>query len=271
MTWRLPFVKMHGAGNDFIMVSSRDVQGAGLNRAAIAALCDRRTGVGADGLIIVHPADRADFGMSYYNADGGEAEMCGNGARCAVAFAQDLGLAGATCRFASATGSVEGRRAGKNVSVGLPGWRDLQLHCPLDDSPFPAHHYVNTGVPHLVVPVPDPAAVDLPIWGPRLRSHAALAPAGANIDWVQSEPQDGAFALRTFERGVEAETLACGTGAAAVAVVLVKLDLAVSPVALLTHGGDRLTVSLDIDDPLGGLVLTGPAVVVFKGEVEIHE
>ncbi len=264
---RIPFVKMHGAGNDFLMLLATDLPDGALTRARIAALCDRRKGVGGDGLIVVGPADGADFRMTYYNADGGEAEMCGNGARCTVAFAHARGLAGDACRFATASGRLDGWVHGPDdIEVSLPAWRNLALDVPVAGSARPGHHACDTGVPHLVVPVDDVDAVDVAAEGPPLRWHAAFAPAGTNVDWVDARGGDGAWRLRTFERGVEGETLACGTGAAATAVVLCKLDRTTSPVTLLTRGGDRLTVTVT-DGPTRALRLRGPAVVAFQGEV----
>jgi diaminopimelate epimerase len=272
MSTRLPFVKMQGAGNDFIMLAARDLPGSDLSAARIVALCDRRRGIGADGLIVVGPTAGADFRMTYYNADGGEADMCGNGARCAVAFARHLGLAsGNSCGFVTAAGKVAARWEGEEVAVVLPPWRNLRLAIPLRDSPFPAHHLVNTGVPHLVVPVPDPAAVDVARWGPLLRGRPELGPGGANVDWVSGATVDGTYSLRTFERGVEAETLACGTGASAAAIVLCALGLATSPVTLATRGGDRLIIDVDTSEGKRRLELRGPATVSFTGEVECDE
>ncbi len=268
MAWSLRFVKMHGAGNDFILVDGRSLPPAGLDRARIAALCHRRRGVGADGLLVIRPDREADFNMTYYNRDGGEAEMCGNGARCAVSFAQQIGLAGESCRFTTSAGELTGKVVDDEVSVSLPPWRDLKCDLKMDGSPFPQHHFVNTGVPHLVIPVPDVAEVDLMTWGPTLRNHPLLGPAGANVDWIQTPTRDGEFALRTYERGVEAETQACGTGAAAVAVVLCHLGLASSPVLLRTQGGDRLVVSVNLDPQESAVALRGPAVVSFAGEVQ---
>jgi len=272
MVVTLPFVKMHGAGNDFVMVDGRRLPPGGLDGPRIAALCDRRRGVGADGLIVVSPADGADFAMAYYNADGGEAEMCGNGARCAVAFARALGLvAGATCTFRTRSGPVEGRLAGDEVEVTLTPPRAVRTGLAVKDSPFPEHHFADTGVPHLVVPVSDAGAVDVARWGPFLRRHPAFAPAGTNVDWVSPPARPGGpWRLRTFERGVEDETLACGTGAAAAALLLCRLGRAAAPVSLLARGGDVLTVS--VEETTGGprLRLRGPAVVAFAGEVPWH-
>ena len=270
MSATLPFVKMHGAGNDFVMVDGRRLPPGGLDTARIAALCDRRRGIGADGLIVVAPDPAHDFAMTYYNSDGGEAEMCGNGARCAVAFARALGLAaGDDCRFRTRSGPVTGTFHGDEISVQLTPPRDLRLGLDLGPgSPFPAHHAVNTGVPHLVIPVEDVEAVELSRWGPWLRHHAAFAPAGTNVNWVSAGRGPGAVhRLRTYERGVEAETFACGTGASATALVLCRLGLAASPVALHTRGGDCLTVTVEEADGTTRLHLRGPAVVAFSGEV----
>ena len=267
----LTFTKMHGAGNDFVMLDGRDLPRP-LERGSIAALCDRRTGVGADGLIVVAPpaSAAAAFRMIYFNADGGEAEMCGNGARCTVAFAADHGLADGPCRFDTHAGLLEGRVHGPgDVEVSLPPWRDLELDFALPGSPWPHHHRCNTGVPHLVIPVPDVDAVDLPAWGPRLRQAPQFAPAGINVNWVSPGPAAGQWLMRTYERGVEAETLACGTGASAVAVILCHLEQADSPVTLRTRGGDLLIVGVDL--VAGTLSLRGPAVVSFKGKVTIDE
>ncbi len=266
MSSGMPFTKMHGAGNDFIMIAGDDLPAAGLDRARIAALCDRRCGIGADGLIVVEPVDEADFRMTYYNADGGEAEMCGNGARCSVAFAHARGMAGARCRFLSRAGAHEGELlAPGRVEVSLGGWRDLRLDLPVAGSPYPAHHGCHTGVPHLVIPVADVDVVDVAADGRRLRFHDAFQPAGTNVNWVERPHPAGPWRLRTYERGVEAETLACGTGASATAVVLCSLGMAASPVTLRTRGGDELQVTVDL--ATRGLHLRGPAVVAFRGEV----
>lgn len=266
----LPFVKMHGAGNDFIMVDHRALAAAGgpgtLDRARIAALCDRRKGVGADGLIIIGPgaAGGTSFRMTYFNSDGGEAEMCGNGARCSVAYAHRLGLAPAACRFDTWSGELSGWVHGPgDIEITLPGWRDLDLDLRLADTPWALQASCNTGVPHLVIPVDDVDAVDLEQWGPRLRRHERFGGAGTNVNWVSPDGPGEGWRIRTFERGVEAETLACGTGASASAVILCALGRAGSPVSLHTRGGDVLTVA--VDQAAGALRLRGPALVAFEG------
>ena len=268
----IPFQKMHGAGNDFVMVAADALQGRVLQREDISALCDRRTGIGADGLIIVAPptSSEAAFRMIYFNSDGGEAEMCGNGARCTVDFAHRAGLFQETCLFDTYSGLLSGTIIGPGeVEVSLPAWKDLQLEVNLPGAPWAVQHSCNTGVPHLVIPVPDVQGIDIIKWGAFFRYHDHFAPAGSNINWVSRNGDTGEFLIRTYERGVENETLACGTGASASAVVLCHLNESTSPVALRTRGGDLLTVSVDLESVL--LRLRGPAVTSFQGEVMIND
>jgi len=156
-----------------------------------------------------------------------------------------------------------------DIEVALTPWQDLLLDLELGETPWPAHHSCNTGVPHLVIPVEDIETVSVQEWGSRLRHHEMFAPRGTNVNWVAPAAGKDEFFMRTFERGVEAETLACGTGASAVAVVLCRLGLAQSPVTLLTRGQDRLIVSIDLENKV--LRLRGPAVTSFQGEVLIDE
>ncbi len=274
MSMRVPFRKMHGAGNDFIMIDGRDLAATGLalDRDRIARWCTRRLGIGADGLIVVAPDDEADFRMTYYNADGLEATMCGNGARCSFAFARERGLIDRAGACRTRAGIVRGEVRDDGVAVELAPPGPLTRDVPLEtDHPFGAAHLVDTGVPHVVLPVPNVEAVDVPRWGPRLRRDPALGPAGANVDWVQVVAPDAPVLIRTYERGVEEETLACGTGAAAAALVLVELGLSRPPVTLLTRGGFRLTIDVAADGDWRYLTLTGPTAVVFSGEVTIDE
>lgn len=274
----LPFRKMHGAGNDFIMVRQEDLGDRPLQRGDIAFLCDRRKGIGADGLIVLGPGSAPGaepsfaFRMIYANSDGGEATMCGNGARCTVAFAHALGLADGQTRFATASGILHGQVLGLgDVEVALPGWRGLDLDIRLPDSPWGTLGFCDTGVPHLVIQVGDRAeldAVDLAVWGPFFRFHRQFQPAGVNADWVAVDPATGTVHLRTYERGVEGETLACGTGASAAAVVLSRRGAVTGPVRVSTRGGDRLAVTVDHDRRQ--LRLRGPAVTSFEGKVILH-
>ena len=264
----LPFTKMHGAGNDFVMLDHRDLDGTVVDADLVVRLCDRRTGVGADGLILIAPGDSegAAFRMVYFNADGGEAEMCGNGARCSVAFAHARGLAGDSCLFDTLPGVLEGTvHAPDDIAVSLPAYHDLVLALDLEDSPWPAHHTCNTGVPHLVLPVDDVDGVDVVRWGRDFRNRKIFGPAGTNVNWASFDPETGEFLMRTYERGVEDETLACGTGASAVAVVMSRLGRAGDTVPVRTRNGDLLIVT--VDHETRSLVLRGPAITSFTGEV----
>jgi diaminopimelate epimerase len=269
---RTPFLKMHGAGNDFIMFDARELgtPGGRLERKQIAGLCNRRLGIGADGLIIIDAHQDLDFEMVYYNADGGEAEMCGNGARCAFLFANRHGLVSGQGEFMTNAGRITGALEGETVRVSLTPPRNLSLDLKLDiDHPFKAVHAVNTGVPHLVIPVDDLESIKLAEWGPRFRYDQHFGPDGTNVNWVQKHKQNDSWLIRTYERGVEAETLACGTGASASALVLSKLKAATAPVSLLTRGGYRLTISIETSENDDLLYLSGPAEIAFRGDVEL--
>ena len=271
----LPFRKMHGAGNDFVMIDAADLARAGvrLDRALIARLCNRRLGIGGDGLIVLHPDPENDFGMAYYNADGGEAGMCGNGARCAFLFARDRGRVGDRGIFTTGAGPIEGEYVDGDVRVDLTPPTNLQTDPDLGlEHPFPSAHLVDTGVPHLVLPVETLETIDLPKWGPLLRHAPALGAPGANVNWVQERADGTSWLIRTYERGVEGETLACGTGSSAAAVILVHLGMAASPVSLLTRGGYHLNIDVT-GTPEGGyaLRLRGPATTVFEGEAALDD
>lgn len=273
----MKFTKMHGAGNDFLMLDGTQVPHGLLSGERIAAWCDRRLGVGGDGLIVLAPEPEPGlaFRMIYFNADGGEAEMCGNGARCSVAFAAQLGWIDVDCRFLTAAGPLHGRLIGRDgpraeVEVSLPRWRDLELDFAIAGGERSEYHTCNTGVPHVVIPLDDLGEVAVAEEGRRIRFAPEFAPSGTNVNWVAptgEETSDGLpiHAIRTYERGVEAETLACGTGASAAAVILCSLQRAASPVALRTRSGDLLRITVDAE--AGELLLRGPAVVAFEGVV----
>jgi diaminopimelate epimerase len=273
----ISFVKMHGAGNDFVVMDNRG-GGIHLNEARIREMCDRRRGVGADGVILIEEADEADFRMRYYNSDGGEAEMCGNGARCAAFHATRMGLgedrSGTVCvRFVAGPGLMEGHVDGSQVAISMTDATSFKkdICLPVAEGEEIVH-FIDTGVPHAVVVEKDVRALgdrDVAGRGQVIRTHSTFAPDGANVDFV-TPLDDGSIAVRTYERGVEAETEACGTGAVAAAVVLAKLGKARSPVTLVTRGGETLGVSLKEETwGASGIVLTGPVAVTFEGIVRL--
>jgi diaminopimelate epimerase len=266
----LPFVKMSGTGNDFILIDHRDARIAPELMPEFARLvCRRRFSVGADGLILIENSDEADFRWRFFNGDGSEAEMCGNGARCAARFAYMQGIAPAYMRFATLAGIIEAKVADVNVSVLMTPPKNFQLErkVVLADRTLLLHS-VDTGVPHAVLFVDDFAEVDICVLGREIRFHQDFMPAGTNVNFVQFL-EEGALKVRTYERGVENETLACGTGATAAALLAAVLGRAASPVAIVTSGGDRLTISFDLrEGPAAvNVFLKGPAHVIYSGEL----
>jgi diaminopimelate epimerase len=266
----LTFTKMNGAGNDFVMLDNRDGKLA-LEKAQIARLCDRHRGVGADGLLVVEPAQNgADFRMRYYNADGGEAEMCGNGARCFGRYAQRVSGKQGDISFETLAGVITAQFVGENVRIQMSVPHSLRLNDALEVAGEKLTvHSVNTGVPHAVVFVDDLEGVDVRRLGAGLRYHPHFAPKGTNANFVKKlGPQT--IAIRTYERGVEDETLACGTGMVACALIFHELTGAASPVAVQVRGGDTLEIGFRAD---GGayrdVTLTGPADYVFDGQVAV--
>ncbi len=263
----LAFTKMHGAANDFVVIDHREPFLPGDPRALFAALCDRRRGVGADGVLLLECDAELDFSMRYHNADGGPAEFCGNGARCLARFALDRGLgADGSVSFRTAAGPKRARAlADGRIALAFgpvsPGRRE---ELTVAGRPVEGRLLV-AGVPHFVVPVPDVAAVPLESVAPPLRRHERFGPAGANVDFVSPRP-DGRLAMRTFERGVEGETLACGSGAIASALWAVVEAGAPESVTVRTAGGDDLVVDFAGGPQDRTATLTGPALVAFTGE-----
>lgn len=267
----LQFTKMNGAGNDFVMVDNRD-GAVSLNDAQIALLCDRHRGVGADGLLAVEkPEGTADFRMRYYNADGAEAEMCGNGARCFARFVNKIApAASGSVTFETPAGVISARLEGDQVSLGMsqPGPFADGVVLSAAGSELTVYS-INTGVPHAVVLVDDLDGTDVVPLGRALRHHHHFQPRGTNVNFVrQLGPQD--LAIRTYERGVEDETLACGTGVVASALTIAALTGAASPVRVLVKGGDTLTVAFTAGtDGFRDVILTGPADFVFDGRIAV--
>ena len=267
----LHFRKMNGAGNDFVVIDNRDGSTA-LSTAQIAALCDRHRGVGADGLLAVEPAEQgADFRMRYYNADGGEAEMCGNGARCFARFANVLsGGDRDRISFETPAGIIAATFHGSNVRLAMSDPHSLRMYVKIEiQGVMHTVHFVNTGVPHAVVPVEDLSAVTVRETGAALRYHSEFQPKGTNVNFMQVK-SPGSIAIRTYERGVEDETLACGTGMVACAIIHSRLSGCSSPVDVLVRGGDTLSVGFDnLGDGWENVTLTGPADIVFEGDIAL--
>jgi diaminopimelate epimerase len=270
----LHFYKMNGAGNDFIVIDNRDLS-ISLDEDTIAALCDRHRGIGADGLLAVEPAEKgADFKFRYYNADGGEAEMCGNGARCFGFFTAHLSEEEelpSSVSFETIAGTLTAEIIGDDVRIAMSEPKGLVLNVPATIDGFSdALHSLNTGVPHAVSFVDDLDEIDVVTHGRAIREHGYFAPAGTNANFAKVLAPDH-IAIRTYERGVEDETLACGTGMVACALIHHLLTGAESPIKVDVEGGDTLSIGFEKtgDATFANVTLTGPADFVFEGEIEI--
>jgi diaminopimelate epimerase len=269
----MTFTKMSGSGNDFILMDNRKANLPITDLPGFARrLCCRRMSVGADGLILVEESrdDDIDFEWQFFNSDGSLAEMCGNGARCAARFALLEGIAEPHMKFQTLAGviSAEVLGEGGQVKIGMTDPCNLKIDQSIalgNDSVQLSS--VNTGVPHVVLLVDDVAAIDVVGLGREIRNHAAFAPVGTNVNFL-SPKQDGGFFIRTYERGVEDETLACGTGNVAAAIVATEKLGVSSPVVLTTRSGIDLTISFKKDaDGFSHTCLQGDARIIYRAEL----
>ncbi len=264
------FQKMNGAGNDFVMFDNRD--GAlQLSVRQIVRICDRHRGIGADGILLVEPAQSgADFRMRYYNSDGGEAEMCGNGARCFARFAHQVSGSAAKLNFETQAGVIEAEIIDQLVTLTMSAPHDLLLDRAVEiDGETAQIHFINTGVPHAVEFVDHLERVDVCKRGAAVRWHEAFQPRGTNVNFVK-KLSNHVIAVRTYERGVEGETLACGTGVVAAALIHALVHGIGSPIAVDVRGGETLEVGfVRTGAHFDNVTLTGPADFVFDGEIEI--
>jgi len=266
---KIPFYKMSGSGNDFIIIDNRAGAWNQLRTPGfVSAVCRRQISVGADGVIFIERSEHADFSWRFFNADGSEAEMCGNGARCAARFALLQGIAGEKPSFATIAGIIHAEVYGTRIKTQLtrPGAPELNIQLVLDGTPF-VFHSINTGVPHVVCFVEDVAGVAVTAIGRIVRFHERFQPAGTNVNFVSQSAGD-MLQIRTYERGVEDETLACGTGSVAAALIAISLGRAASPVRLQTRSGDILSVhTADASAPFREVYLEGETTVVYTGEL----
>ena len=259
---KIEFFKYQGTGNDFVLMDNRMQQYDGLTEKQVKLLCDRRFGIGADGLIQLKKDAEADFEMKYYNADGKEGSMCGNGGRCIVKFAQHLGIHKNLYRFNSVDGYHE-------AEIDLDGMVSLKM---IDVNKVEVHsdHFVlNTGSPHYVRTLSDLKNLDVKYAGRLIRNSREFVKDGINVDFVELLGSDEIY-VRTFERGVEDETLSCGTGVTACALVSAHNDNGFNRVEVRTQGG-KLSVEFDkIDENhFKNIWLKGPADLVFSGTTNI--
>lgn len=266
----LNFTKMSAAGNDFILVDNRRLALRGAARLA-RCLTDRRHSIGADGLILLEKSKRADLRMRIFNPDGSEAEMCGNGIRCLAKFAFDGKFCGPKASIETLAGVLDAAVRGDVVKIRMGNPGNLRLHLGLSiKGKNEIVHFIDTGVPHAVKWAQGSLEkTDVEGLGRLIRRHPRFAPRGANADFIAIR-KGGCLAIRTYERGVEGETAACGTGAAAGALVAAVLKNLRSPVTVLTRGGENLKVYFS---KTGGhfrdVFLEGPVRICFEGRVNL--
>jgi diaminopimelate epimerase len=256
----IPFNKYQGTGNDFIIIDNRKHLFDPRHNETIKMLCDRRFGIGADGLILISGLDGFDFEMKYFNSDGNESSMCGNGGRCAADFALRHHIAGMEQRFLTIDGIHQAHISGDLVKLGMNNVENTSI--------IDSNYFINTGSPHYVVPVKNANETDVFNEGRKLRYSAKFAPGGTNVNFVEFL-EDEIF-VRTYERGVEDETLSCGTGVTASAIASVLSGHFVNGnINVVTKGG-KLKVEFKVGkEKVTDIWLTGPATFVFEGVIAI--
>jgi diaminopimelate epimerase len=256
----IPFYKYQGTGNDFVMIDNRDLHFQQDNTELVHRLCDRRFGIGADGLILLNPSDTYDFTMVYYNADGNQGTMCGNGGRCLVSFAHDLGIIQNQTIFDAVDGLHNATIENGLVNLQMIDVSEIEIS--------PDYAFLNTGSPHHVQLVENIGEYDVYNNGKNIRNGAPYFEEGTNVNFAEAIDKT-TFRVRTFERGVENETLACGTGVTAVAIAMFEQNLTQSQqIKLLVEGGE-LEVSFNKKgNSFQDIFLKGPAKFVFKGNFQ---
>lgn len=263
------FTKMSGSGNDFIVIDNRVTVVQDDNKREFARkACAVKTSVGADGVIFIENSDKADFRWDFYNADGSSAEMCGNGGRCVARYAFERGIAPRELTFETTAGIISAVVDGVMVRIKLTAPKDLKqaVNVELDGVQYSVDS-LNTGVPHAIVYSDDVSAMDVCKIGRGIRRHAAFAPAGTNVDFVQ-KTGDRSLKVRTYERGVEDETLACGTGVVASVLLACKKGIVSAPVEVETQGGETLKVDFQSGNgSFGDVYLEGLSKITFEGTI----
>ena len=259
---------MHGAGNDFVLVDDRAARFPASDHQWISRICSLHQGIGAEGLVLLQSSNEASFLMRFFNPDGIEADMCGNGLRCAARLACDLGIAGKEMTINTKAGILEAAIMENGVRVAMPLSSDTRLNFPLEvEGQTLDVSFINTGGPHAVVETDKLEAVDLQHIGPLLRRHKDFAPQGANVDYMRVTGEHS-LGVRTYERGVEAETMACGTGITACAIIAVMNNKVKPPVLVTCRHGDTLEVNFERSgNNVKDITLLGPAEHVFQGEI----
>ncbi len=269
-SYGLCFTKVVGTGNDFIVIDNRnrELDLRQLDYPEIAKnLCRRRLSVGADGLLVLEWSDNASYKMRIINPDGSEVDMCGNGARCSAYYASQSGW-GHKLTIETRAGMLEAQVSGENVKLKMSDPKDIKLNINLGiGSNLVQVHHINTGVPHAVHFVEKIGEYDVMRIGRGIRAHSFFAPNGTNADFIGDIKGDTAT-IRTYERGVEDETLACGTGAVASAIIMGLVKDSTSPVELTTKSGEKLKIHYKISgDKVKDVYLEGTARIIYEGKV----
>ncbi|WP_411768889.1 diaminopimelate epimerase [Winogradskyella sp. A3E31] len=257
---KLSFYKYQGTGNDFIIIDNRQLIFDKNNAILVANLCDRRFGIGGDGLILLENHPTEDFKMVYFNSDGNESSMCGNGGRCIVAFAKDLGLITFKATFEAIDGLHKAEITNDIVELQMQNVSKIENH--------QSHLFLDTGSPHHVELTENIESLNIKEKGAKIRYGDTYGEKGSNVNFVKQLSKNR-FAIRTYERGVEDETLSCGTGVTAVALAMHNLGKSSShSIQLKTQGGDLTVRFKKSDQGYHDIWLIGAATFVFKGEVE---
>jgi diaminopimelate epimerase len=272
---KIDFSKMSGAGNDFIVLDNRSA--AIKDNAALAKLiCDRHWSVGADGLLLLEASERASYRMMYYNADGSYGGMCGNGGRCIAMYAYLHQIAQSDHTLEALDHIYSVSINSKNVSIHMknPILIKLNRYISIGKKKL-TYHSIDTGAPHVIIQInefskdKDLDRFDVQRWGRELRWHKKFSPAGTNVNFIKVI-NDNSIYLRTYERGVETETLACGTGSVAAAIIAYKKWKLNTPLTVFPTSKIPLIINFDeVDKTIQNVVLTGPAIITFTGSVDV--
>ena len=260
---RLHFYKYQGTGNDFVIFDNRD-KSIELSRAQVAFLCHRRFGIGADGLMLLNPHPSYDFEMKYYNADGGESTMCGNGGRCLVKFAAEMGIERSEYRFIAIDGEHE-------AGIDSDGNVSLKMNDVASIESAENRHVLNTGSPHYVALTENVMDLDVFQKGRAIRYSDEFKTEGINVNFVEQNKNPDSIIVRTYERGVEDETYSCGTGVTAAALVSSQNENGYNFINVQTKGG-KLAVEFEkVEDGFRNIHLIGPAIKVFEGDIDLPD
>jgi diaminopimelate epimerase len=277
---KIVFTKMSGTGNDFIFFDESKNPGLNITSEIVPKLCNRKNGIGADGVITIHNSDEYDFIMNYYNADGSTGSLCANGARCAILYASDSDrLKNGTAKFLSNNVEYSGEiLSNEDVKFNLNSAKKIKYNFKVKAAnQLINSHFADTGSPHVVINIDDPennfnffdSLENLPVesLGREIRCLPEFAPGGTNVNFIKI--RDGAVKIRSYERGVEAETLSCGTGSVAAALISYVTNDLRPPIKIFTKENENLFVNFDVENQkVKNISLTGTARIVFSGEIE---